>query len=141
MDPFWAHGTVVEIAGSIPIGGLVGISFSGEDRGAVETTHAGSGGDREYIPGLREGGSLNLEMRADPSDAGQQALRANYAAASATAEDEAFEVTLPSSRGIISFLGFVTQPPQYDLPQASDDAAMASAVIKITSVVTVDDTP
>lgn len=140
VNPFWPHGTTVEI-GSVPIGGIVGISFSGEDRGAVDVTHGGSAGNKQYLPGFREGGSLNLDLRADPQDLGQKALRANYEAASATAKDENFEVTMPSSRGIITFLGFVTQPPQFDLPQASDDAAMSSAVIKITSIVSVDDTP
>jgi|SRR5687768_10306050 len=72
-----AHGSSVLFA-SVLVGGLTTIGIPDESKDLMEVTSHDSGGDREYVPGLRDGGTVELTARLVPEDPGQQALWANY---------------------------------------------------------------
>lgn len=76
-DKFWCHGTQV-LFDSVPIGGLTAIGLPDQSKEEVEVTSHDSEGWREFVPGLRDGGSVSLTARIKPSDPGQQALHANF---------------------------------------------------------------
>ena len=135
MPKFHAHGTVVEFA-SAAVGGLTSINTPDRSKGEVDITDGESAFDREYLPGLREGGSITLEGRYDPSDTGQEALNDNYEADQATAT---CFITLPARAHATMtvayrFTAFVTALSQ-DLPQDADDAATFSATLKVAGAV------
>jgi hypothetical protein len=132
----FAHGTQMSID-STPIGGLRQISFPTEEKALVETTDHDSGGDREYVPGLRDGGTVDLEYLTESTDDGQQALWANYG--SATNAVASFVITVPGNPDVtsdeftLSFQGFVTSRGG-SLP--FDEVASQTTSIKITGPVT-----
>ncbi|MFW6202561.1 MAG: hypothetical protein ACOC8B_08280 [Gemmatimonadota bacterium] len=136
---FIAHGTSVTFASST-IGGLVSLSAPERTKGEAETTDADSNHDREYLPGLREGGSVTLEYRFIDGDAGQQALEDNYDADNATEE---MVITLPSAATDDSeevtwtFDGFVTALG-VELPQTDDEAVNGTCTVKVDGGVTKD---
>lgn len=134
------HGTTFHIgqigsSGSLAVGSLIGITLPDRSRGEVETTVSGSGYDRSYMGGLREGGSIELTMRHDPNDAGQSQLDVNYE----TDGDANVEciITLPDSLGTFTFDAFVTSPPQGDLALTDDEAAEITATLKVSGGVTI----
>ncbi len=137
MSKFFAHGTALSIGGSA-IGSLVSIDMPERTKGDIEITDAESAGDREYIPGLREGDSITFECRREDQDVGQIALRTNYEADGTTA---AIVLTLPASATsgattiTYSFTGYVNSLGG-SLPQVDDDAASLTASIKVTGAVT-----
>jgi predicted secreted protein len=125
----FAHGTTFSIA-STAVGGLTGISLPDQSRDAVEVTDHGSTGNRDFIPGLRDGGTVTLEGEQRPADAGQLALRTNYEAASTVAT---CIITLPVTPAVTyTFSGFVTAMGG-DNPH--DDKATFSASVKVTGAV------
>ena len=137
MSKFFAHGTTVSIGGT-DIANLVSIDMPERSKGDVETTDGDSAGDREYLPGLREGDNLTLECRRDDEDAGQVALRTNYEADDTTV---AIIITLPAAAtagattAAYSFTGYVNNLGG-SLPQADDTAPSLTASIKVASAVT-----
>jgi len=136
MPKYLPHGSTVSIA-SITIGGLVSVGIPDRSRGEAETTDTDSGGDREYIPALREGGSVELTFRHIPTDVGQVKLETNFNAAGLAAVEEVI-ITLPDSGGrTYTFDGFVTAAPSGELALADDEAAQQSATIKVASAVTI----
>lgn len=137
MAKFRAHGCSVSIGGT-DIGGLVTIGLPDRSKGDVEVTDGDSAGDREYLPGLREGGTVTLEYRLDPEDAGQTALETNYAGEA----DAEIVITLPSDAAATSpvtytFDGYVNALGG-DLPQDADEPGMGTASIKVAGAVTKD---
>jgi len=132
------HGTTFSFA-SVEIGGLRTVGFPDQTKEEAETTDTYSGGQREFIPGLRDFGTVELVVRHDPEDTGQQALDTNFLAA-ATIEE--CIITLPSGATADSsvvtytFDGFVLQGPQGDLDLADSVAAEATYVIRVTGLVT-----
>ena len=92
MPKYHAHGTVVEFA-SATVGGLTSITLPDRQKGEVEITDGESGFDREFLPGLRDGGTVQLEGRHDPDDAGQEALEDNW---ESDQDVETLFITLPS---------------------------------------------
>lgn len=141
MSKYLPHGTQVSIGGQA-IGGLIAVGPPERSRGEAETTDTDSGGDREWFPALREGGSIELTFRHDPDDAGQQQLDTNYAASGAAAIEEII-ITLPTSATSASgsqtytFDGFVTAPPQGELGLVEDEVAEQTATIKVDGAVTI----
>lgn len=132
----FAHGTQVTID-STPIGGLRDIDGPQEEKELVDVTDHDSGGDREYVPGLRDGGTLDLTYLVESTDSGQQALWANYG--DNTNPAAAFVITVPADPTIsgsdftISFNGFViSRSPTFP----HEDVAAQSVSIKITGPVT-----
>lgn len=132
---FWAHGTTVTID-SAGIGGLTGVGFPEQSKEEVETTAHDSEGWREFVAGLRDGGSVALAMRIRSTDTGQQALWANFNQNNVNAE---FVIGVPADPEIsdseftLSFTGFVIDTGG-DLP--FDDAGEQTYTIRITGVVT-----
>jgi hypothetical protein len=135
MAKFHAHGTTVEFA-SASVGGLTTITTPERTKGEVDITCGESAFDREYLPGLREGGSITLEGRYDPEDAGQEALNDNWESDQGTAT---VFIQLPARAHTTKtvkyrFVGFVSSFSQ-DLPQDADDAATFSATVKVAGAV------
>lgn len=141
MAKYLAHGTAVQFD-SQNIGGLISVSIPDRTRGEAEVTDSDSAGDREWIAGLREGGSVELTFRHDPDDAGQQALQWNFDTPAGNAIVPC-RITLPeaatSSGGsrTFNFDGFVTAPPQGALGLVDDEAAEQTATIKVAGPVSV----
>lgn len=137
MAKYHAHGASVTIGGTA-IGGMATIGLPDETRGEVEVTDHDSGGDREYLPGLRDAGSVTLEGRHDPEDTGQVALRTNYNG-SASAQ---VVITLPGASATTSpvtytFDAFVTALGG-ELAGDGDDPGNFSATLKVDGAVTFD---
>ncbi len=141
MPKYLPHGTTFTI-GSKTVGGLISIGIPDRSRGEAETTDTDSAGDREWIAGLREGGSCELTMRHDPSDVGQLQLEANYLLSGAAAIEECVitlpaAATTPSGSRTYTFDGFVTTPPTGDLGLDQDEVAEQTTTIKLASGVTI----
>lgn len=138
MSKYLPHGTTASIGGE-SIGGLIGVTLPTRTKGSAETTDTGSGGDRTHIPAIRDGDSIELTMRHDPDDTGQQALDSNY---DADANEEVI-ITLPSTATSASgsktytFDGHVTQAPGGDQDLVADDAAEVTSTIKVSGTVTI----
>ena len=139
MAKYLPHGTTVSINSQL-VGGLISVSTPDRTRGEAEVTDSDSGFDREYIPGLREGGSIELTFRHDPADAGQQELNDNFDDDGQSAVVP-IVITLPTEAGsngrVYSFDGFVTAPPQGDLGLVEDEPAEQSATIKVAGTVSI----
>lgn len=127
----FAHGTTLSIGGTA-IGGLNNIGLPDESKDDVEITDHDSDGDREFTPGLRDGGTIAFDGNHDVADAGQLALVTNFDADSTTA---AFVITLPGGTGArtYSFTGYVNAMGG-DAP--FDDRATLTGSIKVTGAVT-----
>lgn len=132
MPAFFAHGTAISIGGTA-IAGLTAITLPDETRDDVETTSHNSTGDRSFLPGLRDSGTVTIEGNLLVDDAGQTALRTNYDADNTTA---AFVITLASSAAATAvtytFTGYVSSLGG-DTP--FDDKGTFTASIKVTGSV------
>lgn len=140
MSKYLPHGTTVTFNG-VAIGGLISVSLPSRAKGVAETTDSNSAYDREYIPGLREGGEVELTFRHNPDDAGQDALEVNYdtdgnaAVVTATISLPPDSITSPGIERHYTFDCFVTSPPQGELGLTDDEAAEASATLKVAGAV------
>lgn len=130
MAGFWAHGTTVSIA-TAAIGGLDSIQLPEQSRGDLDFTDHGSAGTMEFVPGLRDGGTLTVSGKYIPTDAGQVACRTNYAAAGTVA---AIVITFPTTPvSTVTFDGYVNGMGG-DAPY--DNKATFSASFKVAGAVT-----
>jgi len=117
-----SYGTAVTVGGTA-IGGLTDVVPGGADVNFVDmTTHDSPDGWKEFLGGLKDGGTLELTGAFDIANTGQTALRTNLG------ELEAIVVTFPNDAtatfdGIIG--GFSTSAPM-------DDKVEFSCSIKIT---------
>lgn len=94
-----SFGSKVSIGGT-DIKGLTDINVSGAEVPTIDiTTHDSAA--REFVPGLKDLGTLELSGKFDPADSGQDALRA------AVGTSAAFVVTLPNGTTTISFSAIV----------------------------------
>lgn len=143
MAKYIAHGAKF-MFGSIAVGGLVSIGFPDAAKEEAETTDTDSGGNREYIPGLRDSGTVELTCRHNPTDPGQQALDANFLAPADVVE---CQIILPpeanadqsgSGRVTYTFDAFVLAGPQGDLAMADSTAAEVSYTLRVTGPVSTD---
>jgi hypothetical protein len=138
MSGFFAHGSALKI-GLATVGGLSSIALPDQSRGDVNVTTHQSTGHARYVPGLRDGGTLTVEGVLLPTDAGQTALRSNYAGSAPAT----FTLTLPSDNDPLDpqplatyvFAGFVSALGG-GLPY--DDKASFQATIRISGKVEVD---
>jgi predicted secreted protein len=79
-----SFGITVSIGGTA-IGGLTDVTPGGVDVTNIDVTaHDSTGGWREFVGGLTDGGTLELTGNYDITDAGQLALKTNRAATVAT---------------------------------------------------------
>ena len=121
-----SFGTTISVGGSA-VGGVTSITRSGADRNFIDATnHSSTDGYREFLPGLKDGGTCEISGHYDAADAGQDLLR--------TAADtiRAVVITLPNSV-TIGFNAYV-QPPDEDIPL--DDMVTFTASLKVTGAIT-----
>ena len=129
MGAFTGIGTVLKRA-TVAIADIVSINGPGMARDTVDvTTLSSTGGYREFITGLRDGGTLTFEVLF--SKTGYQALKTDFENDSA----QAYSIELPDTDNtIIGFNGLVTDFP-VTIPL--DDKVSVSVTIKITGNITV----
>ncbi|MFA5526896.1 MAG: phage tail tube protein [Acholeplasmataceae bacterium] len=127
--PFTGIGTVLK-RGSVAIADVVSINGPGMARDTVDVTTLSSvGGYREFITGLRDGGTLTFEVLF--SKTGYQALKTDFE----NDDAETYSVELPDDDStIITFDGLVTDFP-VTIPL--DDKVSVSVTIKITGNISV----
>ena len=127
--PFTGIGTVLK-RGTVAIADIVSINGPGMARDTVDVTTLSSvGGYREFITGLRDGGTLTFEVLF--SKTGYQALKTDFE----NDDAETYSVELPDDDStIIGFNGLVTDFP-VTIPL--DDKVSVSVTIKITGNISV----
>lgn len=136
MAKYLPHGTTLSFNG-VAVGGLVSVSVPERGRGEAETTDSGASFNRVFLPGLRDGGSVNLSFRHDPADTGQLQLETNFNTdGSGALKTCVITLPAPASR-TYTFTGFVTKPPTGDLGLVDDAPAEQSATIRVSGVVTI----
>lgn len=139
MGKYLPHGTTVTFDSSA-VGGLLTVGIPDRSRGEAEVTDSASVWQREYFPGLREGGSVSLTFRHNPSDVGQLKLESNYLLDGSSAI-KSCTITLPAGFGTpqrtYTFNAFVTAPPSGDLNTIDDAAAEQSATLKVAGAVVI----
>jgi len=126
---FTGIGTVLK-RGTVAIADVVSINGPGMTRDTVDVTTLGSpGGYREFITGLRDGGTLTFDVLF--SKTGYQALKTDFE----NDEAETYSIELPDDDStIIGFDGLVTDFP-VSIPL--DDKVSVSVTIKITGNISV----
>lgn len=139
MPKFLPHGSTFSF-NAVNIGGLVAIAFPDATKEEAESTDTDSGGAREFIPGLRDHGSLDITVRYDPEDAGQIALEDNFDAAGAVAQQCIITLPAGATAGAttvtFTFNGFVIASRQGDLNLAESETAQVTFTIRVTGDVT-----
>lgn len=138
MPKYLPHGTTVTFDGSA-IGGLLSVSIPDRSRGEAEVTDSASAWQREYFPGLREGGSVQLSFRHVKEDVGQLKLESNFVLDGSVAVKQ-LVITLPTQAGTVrtyTMNAFVTAPPQGDLALTDDAVAEQTATLKVAGAVTI----
>lgn len=129
MSGFTGVGTVLK-RGTTPIADIISIGGPGMSRDTVDVTTLGStGGYREFITGLRDGGTLTFELLF--SKAGYNAMKTDFE----SDEPVTYTIELPDSDNtIIGFDGLVTDFP-VTIPL--DDKVSISVTVKITGNISV----
>ena len=139
MAKYLPHGTTV-MFNAVAIGGLITVSIPDRTRGVAETTDSGSGFNRDYIPGLRDGGTVELTFRHDPDNTGQIALNTNFGL-DTSANVVTCVITLPAIAGtankIYTFDAFVIAAPAGALGLTDDTAAEQSCTLQVASPVVI----
>lgn len=126
MATMKSYGVAVTVA-SNDIGDLTDVVLSGGDVNFVDmTTHDSTSGWKEYIGGLKDGGTLELTGAYNAADTGQDYLRSNPGATAAVV------VTL-SNGATASFSGIVGM---VQLSNPLDDKVEFSCSIKVNGVIT-----
>ena len=134
-----AQGTEIEISSDgvafTSLGCIKSFSVDGNARAEIDITCLTST-SKEYIFGLRDEGTMSLEITYDPSDAGWNLAQASYASDTAykfkvTFNDQITPVT--GSGTIQDFDGFVMN---LSYNGAVDDALSGSIEVKITGDIT-----
>jgi predicted secreted protein len=126
----FAHGTTFEIE-NVLVGGLTGISLPAESRDSLDSTDHDALGTRTFLPGLVDGGTVELEGHLIPGDAGQGDLRDNLNGG----DPVECIITVPSTpTTIFTFDAFVTAVGG-DAP--FDGLGAFSASLKVTGPVVV----
>ena len=143
MSKYVAHGTSLKI-GATRIGGLISVSIPDRTAGEAETTDSDSS-DRKFIRGMRDPGSMEITVRHDPDDPGQNAVDNNYNTA-AGSEVVTWVLTLPgaataspSPGGVqaYTFDGYVAKPFSGALALADDTAAELTATVRLSGPVVI----
>jgi hypothetical protein len=138
MAKYLPHGTTLTFGG-VAVAGLTGISIPDRTRGAAETTDSGSGFNRDYIPGLRDTGSVELTFRHDPADVGQIALVTNFNN-DTSGNVVTCVLTLPAIAGtnrVYTFDAFVIKAPSGSLALADDTTSELSCTLQVASPVVI----
>lgn len=136
MAKYLPHGTVVTFAGSV-IGGLVSVSVPSRVRAEVDTTDSGASFNKTSLPGLRDGGAVQLTFRHDPADVGQLALETNFATDGSGALKTCTIVLPAPGTRTYTFTCFVTKPPEGALGLIDDKVAEQTAELVISGAVAI----
>jgi len=114
---------------AVPVEGIKSISGIGSGSSTeIDTTTLASTA-KEFFPGLRDFGSISVELIRNHDDLGQLEMFESMAAQ----EIVPIVITLPLSiANVATFQGFVTSLP---VDIASDNVAMGTATIRITGAV------
>lgn len=121
-----SFGVAVTVATNA-VGELTDASISGGDVSFIDiTNHGSSGGYREFVSGLKDGGTLELAGNYDVSDTGQAYIANNEGA------EAAVVVTFADT----STASFSTIIGAYDVTNPLDDKISFSASLKITGEIT-----
>ena len=129
---FWAHGTTITFGGT-KIGKPTSIGLPEQSKEEVEITSHDSEGWREFVAGLRDGGTVALTCRIDPEDAGQEALWTNFNADAVTEETV---ITLPEHEGSNLTLTFNSWVLDTGGDAPFDDAGEITFTLRLTGLVT-----
>lgn len=113
-------------AASNAIGGLTDVNNSGGDVNMIDTTTHDTAGAKEFLGGLIDEGSIELQGRYADDDVGQSYLQDNPAATAA------FVVTF-SDGSTVSFSGVVGK---YEFTNPLDDEIGFSCSVKISGDIT-----
>ena len=138
---FVPHGVTLSFS-SADVGGLANVSFPERTRGEAEVTDNDSGGNREFLPALRDGGQVTIECYKIPGDAGQAAMLANYESDLGVLGAEEAVITLPSQANddslvtTLTFDAFVADAGSGDMDQTADEAQIVTFVLRVTGAVT-----
>lgn len=130
-----AHGTTLTI-NSINICGIRTIDGPNEEKAIVDATDHCSEGTREYVGGLKDGGTVDLELLVEAADVGQQELYTSYL--QTISELAEFVITPPGDPAVtgddftLSFSGFVISSG-WSFP--FDDVATQTVSVKISGAV------
>jgi len=126
MAKIKSYGVTVTAATNL-IGGLTDVSPGGTEVSFVDlTTHDSTGGWKEFVGVLKDGGTLELTGAYNGADVGQDYIRANPGVSAACVVTFS-DATTCSFTGIVG--GFSTSAPL-------DDKVEFTASIKITGAVT-----
>lgn len=135
------QGTTFKI-NNVLVGGLISISLPSGSKGVAETTDSGSSATRDFLPALRDNGTISMTLRHDPDDLGQQQLETNYntdgSAALVTCVITLADLaTAASTKRTYTFLAFVTTLLNGDLALVDDAVAEVTTELKISGPVTI----
>jgi predicted secreted protein len=133
MPGFWAHGTTIEFGG-VKIGKPTSIGLPEQSKEEVEVTSHDSMGWREFVAGLRDGGTCAITCRIDPEDQGQDELWSNFNADGDTAEVTV--ITLPEYQGNHLTLTFNSWVLDTGGEAPFDDAGEITFTLRLTGLVT-----
>lgn len=121
-----SFGVSVSVGGT-SIGGLTSASLSGGDVNFIDvTTHDSTGGWKEFVGGLVDGGTLDLNGNYDAEDSGQGKLIDDVA--------ETLAVVITYSDG--STASFNAVVGKYDVGNELDDKITFSCPLKVTGEIT-----
>lgn len=143
MSKYVAHGTSLKI-GNTRVGGMITLGIPDRSRGEAEITDSDSS-DRKFIAAMRDPGSVNITVRHDPDDPGQNAIDANFNLPFGQ-EVVTFVITLPgaataspSPGGVqaYTFDGYISKPFSGDLDLVGDVAAELTATIRVSGPVVI----
>jgi len=98
------------------------------------TSHDSTGGWREYLGGLKDGGEVTLELNFDPVGATHDDVTGGLLDDFASGTSVSWVVTF--SDAATSTWAFSAIPVGFELDAPIDDKLTASATLKITGVVT-----
>lgn len=137
---FWAHGATITFD-SNDVGGVMNISGPSETAEEVDITDNDSSGVREFVKGMRDSGTLNLECHYIAGDVGQAALRTNYETASSQDNTKEVVITAPSGASdssevlTLTFDAYV-QDITNEFPQTGNESAKRTFVLRVSGGVT-----
>jgi hypothetical protein len=116
-----------------PIGEMTDFSGLGGSASEIDVTHLGSSA-REFVMGLKDSGSLTVELQFEPGDVGQIFLRERQDVLSVPT---AFVLSLSSpTPTLVEFDAFVQG---FSISGAVDEKVTASVTLRITGVVSFGD--
>lgn len=116
-----------------PIPGCRSFTGPGKTRDTVDvTSHSSSGGYREFISGLRDGGEVTFDLNWLFGDPAQDALEDSFDSNDTTNFQMAFPMA--TSDNLLTFAAFATD---LGWTGPTDDAVTRSVTLKVTGPVTV----